>query len=117
MCKNLLSVSQLNDHGFDVHFMTNGGYIEKDKLGEESAYMGQAISIEPDDGPEKDWHIRLGHASKSKLRQLKTFSTITNCKSCVHGKMTPHQHRSAPESLSKKRSTYMEIELALFQKA
>ena len=51
MCKNLLSLSQLNDHGFDVHFMTNGGYIEKDKkhvadiyrdgnlfyLGEESA--------------------------------------------------------------------------------
>ena len=32
------------------------------------------VFIQPsDDGPEKDWHIRLGHASKSKLRQLKRF--------------------------------------------
>jgi hypothetical protein len=118
VCKNLISVSCLNDHGFDVYFLSRGGHIEKNgkivaRIHREknlfylTEEVDQVLNVEkgqpdyPEGGPQDDWHYRLGHISKAKLKQLALPSLLSYCESCDKGKMKFHKHRRVKGKLRK----------------
>lgn len=107
LCKNLLSVSQMNKHKMAVLFDNREVIIKSKETGqvvakgieENGLYRLSALLVHGDNGKSKLWHERFGHVNYGTLTEMQKEHMVDGlppiaatgrvCRACLEGK----QHR------------------------
>ena len=119
---NLASVGQLCDLGLTVIFSSHGCQVQDSQTGQvigtgrkvgrlfELTYLQQSPEFPPISAPVTDtsiyqWHLRLGHASSDKLRNLVSTGNLNNVSKfshfdCLNCKLAKQPALSFPNSTS-----------------
>ncbi|KAG5308157.1 POLX protein, partial [Pseudoatta argentina] len=124
---NLLSVAKITDHGYKVEFNKYGAIVYRNKdeikmtaVRKENAYYVKSSVIKNEKAARTSeidiWHKRFGHTNKKIIEEMKkedlviglkeTDKMISQCESCVEGKMCRKAH---PRLTHRKTKKIMEL--------